>query len=140
MAKTSILTKYTNLHCTVITPTGQVADAEATAVTLPAHDGNLQILPQHAPLISNLGCGIMRYTDKMGQVCNILVDGGVIHVRDNNVMVITSDAILPKDVSLRKVEKMLAEAHSMPKVTTEEITQRQKAICRAQNLVHLTRM
>ena len=47
-------------QCRVITPEAQVYDGQVEAVVIPAHDGEIGILFNRAPLLCKLGPGRMR--------------------------------------------------------------------------------
>jgi F-type H+-transporting ATPase subunit epsilon len=88
MAKSSI-------HVTVITPERQVVDEMTDSVVIPAHDGELGVLPGRAALMCELGIGQLRY-NKAGQPQRVLIDGGFAQVNQNEVVVLTQ-AALPRD-------------------------------------------
>ena len=72
------------LHLTVVSPERTVYDGKVLSVTLPGEVGSFQILPGHAPLISSLGAGELKYT--VGQETQGLqIAGGFVEVRDNSV-------------------------------------------------------
>ena len=72
------------LHLTVVSPERTVYDGKVLSVTLPGELGSFQVLPGHAPLISSLVAGEMKYTaGKETQVLQIA--GGFVEVRDNSV-------------------------------------------------------
>ena len=52
------------MRVTVISPERSVFDGEAQAVTAPAYDGSVGILPRHAPFMTLLGEGTLRVKDK----------------------------------------------------------------------------
>ena len=45
------------MHVTVVSPERAVFDEAADAVVAPAYDGQIGILPHHAPLLTLLGTG-----------------------------------------------------------------------------------
>ncbi len=45
----------------IITPEGTLFDGESEAVTFPGLDGSFDVLPHHAPLITALRKGVVRY-------------------------------------------------------------------------------
>lgn len=72
------------LHLTVVSPERTVYDGKVLSVTLPGELGSFQVLPGHAPLISSLGAGEMKYT--VGKETQVLqIAGGFVEVRDNSV-------------------------------------------------------
>ncbi len=47
------------MHVTVISPERTVFDGPADAVNAPAYDGQVGILPHHAPFLTLLGNGVL---------------------------------------------------------------------------------
>lgn len=62
-------------------------DGDADAVVAPAFDGEVGILPNHAPFMTLLGDGVLtvRHAD---QVRRFTVRGGFLQVVDNRVRVV----------------------------------------------------
>ena len=48
------------MHVTVVSPERAVFDGSADAVVAPAYDGQVGILPRHAPFLTLLGTGVLR--------------------------------------------------------------------------------
>jgi len=96
-----------NLHVTVITPARAVFDAEAASVVAPAFDGELGVLPSHAPLLSLLGTGELRVTAADGSVKRMAVRGGFLQVNQNKVSVLTPESVPAEDI---KADALTAEA------------------------------
>lgn len=80
------------VHLIVITPERQVLERRVLAVVLPAHDGELGVLYDRAPLVCELGIGQLRYTDAAGRA-RLFIDGGFAQVLDNRVIVLTPRAV-----------------------------------------------
>ncbi len=75
------------MRVTVISPEAAVFDGEADAVTVPAFDGELGILPNHAPLMTTLGTGVL--TVRVGdRVTRFRVQGGFLQVVQNSVRIL----------------------------------------------------
>ena len=85
----------------VITPERQVLEASADAVVIPAHDGELGVLRDRAPVLCELGIGQLRYT-QAGVPRRVFIDGGFAQVIENHVTVLTSRA-LPADQITKEV-------------------------------------
>jgi len=81
-----------DIHCTVITPERRVLDETVEAVVIPAHDGELGVLHNRAALMCELGVGQFRYSEG-GRTHRVFIDGGFAQVNDNEVTVLTSQAI-----------------------------------------------
>lgn len=81
------------LQIVIVTPEKAVLDDKADFIVLPMIDGELGVLPQHAPLIGRLGNGELRIT-KSGNVQKWQVGGGFAQVRGNVVTVLTGRAAI----------------------------------------------
>jgi F-type H+-transporting ATPase subunit epsilon len=74
------------MHVTVISPEAAIFDGEADAVTAPAYDGSLGVLPRHAPMMTLLGQGelAVRQGDRTRR---FHVSGGFLQVDHDRVRV-----------------------------------------------------
>jgi F-type H+-transporting ATPase subunit epsilon len=80
------------MHLEIITPDKKVFAGEANAVTLPGTEGQFQVLNRYAPLVSTLGKGDV-VVDVSGVKQTYIIDGGVVEVLNNNVLVL-AEAVL----------------------------------------------
>ena len=79
---------YLEIH----TPDQQIFEGEVSSATFPGLDGSFQILNNHAPLVSALGKGNVRY--KVGKSeSEVTIDGGVVEVLNNRVIVLAESAV-----------------------------------------------
>ena len=62
-----------------------VFDGEVSAVTLPGAMGEFTVLKNHAPLLSTLAPGKVRYIDGAGAEGEASITGGIADI-DNNVV------------------------------------------------------
>src|SRR5947207_13319426 len=79
------------LEVHVVTPEQEVWTGEADLVVATAIDGEIGILPGHAPLLAALDVGRLSI-DTGGSKEDAAVDGGFIHVKDNRVDVLAEHA------------------------------------------------
>ncbi len=79
------------LTVSVISPEKVLFEGQASGVVAPGHDGELGILPGHAPLMTVLGKGVLRL-DGAAAAQRFQVDGGFLQVVDNTVRVVTESA------------------------------------------------
>lgn len=75
------------MRVTVISPEAAVYDGEADAVIAPAFDGELGILPNHAPLMTVLGTGSLTVRAG-GATRRFHVQGGFLQVVQNSVRIL----------------------------------------------------
>jgi F-type H+-transporting ATPase subunit epsilon len=76
------------MQVTVISPDASMFDGEADAVIAPAYDGQVGILPNHAPFMTLLGEGTLTVR-RAGTASRFSVRGGFMQVVDNRVRVVT---------------------------------------------------
>ncbi|MCU0618797.1 MAG: F0F1 ATP synthase subunit epsilon, partial [Gemmatimonadaceae bacterium] len=76
------------LTVSVISPEKVLFEGQARGVVAPGHDGELGILPMHAPMMTVLGRGTLR-VDGVNGVVRYAVAGGFLQVVDDVVRVVT---------------------------------------------------
>jgi F-type H+-transporting ATPase subunit epsilon len=84
------------MYLEIVTPDEKVFEGEVEVATFPGSDGSFQVLNNHAPMISTLGRGDLRYTrmeNKKAKETHILIDGGVVEVKNNTVIVLAEKII-----------------------------------------------
>lgn len=82
----------------VITPERKVLEETTDSVVIPAHDGELGILPRRAPLMCELGIGALRY-QKAGRTERVMISGGFAQVHHNQVTVLTEQAVTASELT-----------------------------------------
>jgi F-type H+-transporting ATPase subunit epsilon len=80
-----------SLSVSVISPEKILFEGEAESVVAPAFDGEVGILPQHAPMVTLLGKGTLRLGEG-GRAGRFSIAGGFLQVADNVVRVVTEHA------------------------------------------------
>jgi F-type H+-transporting ATPase subunit epsilon len=118
-------------HCSVITPERAVLEVDATSVVFPAHDGEVGILPNRAPLLFKMGAGELRVDGPQGHQV-LFVDGGFAQMVENRLTLLTEVARKIEEIDPKAVEKQFEEAHAMPMRTDAEFKARQRVLRSAQ--------
>jgi F-type H+-transporting ATPase subunit epsilon len=77
----------------VVTPEREVWSGDAEMVVVTAADGQLGVLPGHAPLLALLGRGPLE-VQAGGERIRTTVDGGFLHVANDRVDVLAEHAEL----------------------------------------------
>lgn len=75
------------MQVTVISPEASMFDGEADAVVAPAFDGQVGILPNHAPFMTLLGEGTLTVR-RADSTSRFAVRGGFLQVVDNRVRIV----------------------------------------------------
>jgi len=97
------------LHLEIVTPERLVYSDDVDGVQVPGSDGELGILPHHAPLIATLGSGELRIK-KGGSEESIAVIGGFLQVRPDKVVVMAESADLAAEIDLEKAQQARRDA------------------------------
>ena len=79
------------LEVSLISPEATVFEGRASQVIVPAWDGQLGVLPDHAPIIVLLGGGELRIDGEGGQQL-FDVTGGFMQVVENRVTILSESA------------------------------------------------
>lgn len=80
------------LDVRVVSPEKVVFQGESASVVAPAWDGQVGILPGHAPLVTLLGAGVLDVDLPKGGSHRFHVAGGVMKVEGDRVTVLTEYA------------------------------------------------
>jgi len=99
-------------HISVITPERAVLETEATSVIFPAHDGEVGILRNRAPLLYRLGVGLLKVETASGRQ-TLFIAGGFAQMVDNRLTLLTEQAKEPEKIDRAAAEKALEEARAM---------------------------
>ncbi len=95
----------------VVSPERTVFEGEARSVVAPAWDGEVGILPRHAPMISLLGAGKLSVDLPDGGSHEFWVAGGALKVDRDLVMILTEhtyDEAPDPDTRARLLEEVNA--------------------------------
>lgn len=80
------------LQVRVVSPARVFYEGEASSVVAPAWDGQVGILPRHAPMIALLGAGPLSIDQPGGGSLEIHIAGGVLQVEDDLLTILTEYA------------------------------------------------
>jgi F-type H+-transporting ATPase subunit epsilon len=94
----------------IATPERLLAREKAVRSQIPAKDGYIGVLPDHAPLLSELGIGALTYTTAADHRYSIAICGGFLEINDNVVRVLTDVAEKGHEIDVSRAEKDLKHA------------------------------
>jgi len=80
------------MHLEIITPDRKVFEGEVTSAQFPGADGSFEVLNNHAPLIAALKAGEVTLNGANGREA-IRIEGGLVEVLRNNVIVLAEGAV-----------------------------------------------
>jgi F-type H+-transporting ATPase subunit epsilon len=97
------------LQLEIVTPERLAYSDTVDSVQLPGSEGELGVLPHHAPLISTLGVGELRIR-KGGSEESFAIVGGFLQVRPDKVVVLAETADMSSEIDLEKAQEARREA------------------------------
>ncbi|MGZ3665445.1 MAG: F0F1 ATP synthase subunit epsilon [Ktedonobacterales bacterium] len=100
------------LHVTIVTAQQTVFDGEAEEVIAPGSEGQLGILPRHAPLLTTLATGELRLRER-GVDEGLFVSGGFLEVNNNAVTILADDAERASDIDEARAQEARNRAQAI---------------------------
>jgi F-type H+-transporting ATPase subunit epsilon len=88
----------------VVTPESVICSCEVDAVIAPGVEGQLGILPHHAPLITILQAGELRVRKNGDETC-IAIYGGFLEVRPDRVIILADAAERAEEIDIARAEE-----------------------------------
>jgi len=93
----------------IVTPERLAYSDTVDSVQLPGSEGELGVLPHHAPLVSMLGVGELRIR-KGGAEESFAIVGGFLQVRPDRVVVMAETADMASEIDLERAQEARREA------------------------------
>ena len=92
------------IRCEIVDQDRIVFQGEADMVLLPGADGEMGILPNHAPVLTVLQLGVIRVRLK-GEEQYFTVSGGVVEVQPDQVTVLADAAENVAEIDIQRAEQ-----------------------------------
>lgn len=86
------------IHVDIVSAEGELFSGAASEVIAPASQGDLGILPRHAPLLTLLKPGEVRVRTPDGEDHHFFVGGGALEVQPARVTVLADTALRARDI------------------------------------------
>jgi len=112
-----------SMQVRVVTPENPIFQGEATAVVVPAHDGEVGILPHHARFLASLGLGELRITTG-NSVQRFFLEGGFVQVREGHVTVLCDRAVALESVDVDAAEAEAERARAEKSAAAPDLAHR----------------
>ena len=107
------------LPVSIVTPEKPVWEGEVDALVIPAFDGQLGILPGHAPLLAQLVPGPMLL--RSGPETRVLaVSGGYVEVHQGRVSIFVETAEMAEEIDAERARQAERHARAALKVSPGE--------------------
>ena len=109
-----------SLKLDIVTAERIVYSDEADVVVAPGIDGQLGILPHHAPLMTTLQPGELRVR-KGGEEFSLAISGGFLEVRPDRVIILADAAERAEEIDVSRAEEAKRRAEEWLKQPTPEV-------------------
>ena len=113
----------------------KVWTGQSSMVLARTADGDVGILPHHAPLLGTLGDGAVLIRQESGDPVIAVVHGGFLSVADNRVGILAEECDLAKDIDLGDAERELQDARQSEEDDAAHQVRRAEARIRAHGMV-----
>ena len=109
---------------------------QGTMVLARTADGDVGILPHHAPLLGTLADGAVLIRQESGDPIVAVVHGGFLSVANNRVGILAEECDLAKDIDLAEAEQSLQAARGSDDDGAAHQVRRAEARIRAHGMAH----
>jgi F-type H+-transporting ATPase subunit epsilon len=96
----------------IVSPEKLLLSRPVDMVVIPAAEGEMGVLPGHAPLIALLRGGTIRIYEGNQVTARLYVDGGFVEVTPERCTVLAHEAVPVAEVSKAEAERRLAAAET----------------------------
>jgi F-type H+-transporting ATPase subunit epsilon len=95
-----------SIELIIVTPERQLLRESVVEVTLPGAEGQLGVLPGHAPLITELGIGELSFETKgSSESVPVAVISGFAEILGDRVTVLAETAERPEEIDISRAEE-----------------------------------
>ncbi|MBI3362499.1 MAG: F0F1 ATP synthase subunit epsilon [Chloroflexi bacterium] len=100
------------IRCEIVTQERLLYSEDVDMVIAPGSDGELGILPHHAPLLTSLAYGELRLKKGGGEE-SFAIGGGILEVTPDRVTVLADSAERAEEIDLSRAEEARRRAEEM---------------------------
>lgn len=104
----------------VVTPERVVFREPVQAVIVPGAQGQIGVLPDHAPMVVNLKAGVVKYRQS-GQIKRMAVSGGLFEVSGDKAVILADAAELAGEIDVLRAKEARRRAEERLRARTENI-------------------
>jgi F-type H+-transporting ATPase subunit epsilon len=94
----------------LVAPERVIFSGDVDAVVLPATEGDMTVLPGHAPMMTALKTGFLIITDRPGSGRRVLVRGGFADVSQTGLTVLAERALPEEEITQEILDREILQA------------------------------
>jgi F-type H+-transporting ATPase subunit epsilon len=123
-----------NYSLDIVTPTRTVFSGQVESFSALGIAGSFQVLFNHAPMLSAIGTGPVKVTDKDGKELRYATSGGFVEVSGNNVIFLAETAERSDEIDVSRAEESKKRAtERLEKRENIDVARSQASLARALN-------
>jgi F-type H+-transporting ATPase subunit epsilon len=115
------------IKCNIISQDRIVYQGDALMVDIPGAEGEMGILPNHAPLITLMQFGIIEVKTPAGDL-HFTVAGGVVEVQPDEINILADAAEDVEEIDIHRAEAARARAEELMKTTPQMDAERYESL------------
>ena len=97
------------IRCEIVSQDRSVFEGDVDMVTIPGKDGDMGILPHHAPLLSTIRLGVIKVRRGKEEM-NFTITGGVVEVQPTIVTILADAAENVEEIDIAHAEQARRQA------------------------------
>lgn len=127
------------LHLEIITPNKTIFTGDVKNFTAPGILGYFEILPKHAPFISTIQPGKVKFVTANGEEIIFAASGGVVEVHQGNVTFLAETMESKNEIDLQRAQAALdrAQGRLAAREPGTDIVRVADALSRARNRIKI---
>lgn len=129
------------LKLEIVTPDAKIFEGDVDIVHLPGSEGEMDVLPMHETMVTELKAGELQITQK-GKVEVLAIGEGFAEITAHSVSVLTDGAVYEKEIDEKIAEAAVKRAEELLKSNTlegEELEATQASLARSLAQIHVKR-
>jgi F-type H+-transporting ATPase subunit epsilon len=103
----------------LVSPERILFSGDVDAVILPGSEGDMTVLPGHAPVMTALKTGFLVITDRPGNGRRVLVRGGFADVNQSGLTVLAERALPEEEITPEIIDHEIVQAELAYDATTD---------------------
>ena len=117
------------VHLDVVSAEQSLFSGLVESIQVSGSEGELGVIPGHAPLLTALKPGMVRLVKQFGNEDVIYIAGGTLEVQPDHITILADTAIRGEDLDETSVKKAISEAEEhMAKSSAAEFDYQQAAL------------
>jgi F-type H+-transporting ATPase subunit epsilon len=107
-------------HFELVAPERVLYSGEVDAVMLPGTEGEMTVLPGHAPVMTGLKTGFIVVTDRQNHGTRVLVRGGFAEINPETVIVLAERALDATELTPESIDQEILHVEMQRDSTHDE--------------------